>query len=192
MLQLPAKDWDRTALEVIREFQCYGWEVIGRRRPNYTVTEEFSPGALAELQEQSAIPREAPCIWLSRTIFEREVKKLSSAGHPQAHLFLQSWLIRFDGNPSGSEPLGTKLAQRLKAGEAVTLTPLTAAALAAAWSAEPPAYYSSLLWAVVWCRLWTVRLLRRQVRIHVRPENDSRAGIWNLTAIPVRRLFARW
>ena len=129
---------DLYAVEIIAEFQSYGFHVIGQERDNENW---HSQSARAAFYEQHRLDRASACILISESTFARFLTE----GRPENNLddSAPAGWIHFhpaDDAPYDDETIGAKMAQRLRDGRSVTLTAHTAQILKRRLIKEPAAY----------------------------------------------------
>ena len=174
------------AMEIIREFQGYGLSVVAKEHR----TGRYIAAAADEFHGLLDLDSAAAFVWVSEPLFANIVNAERLAGRDMDLCPLTGWVyFPASSNVQRTMAIGPRMAARLKAGQAVTLTDLTATHLNAAKKAMPPVYCTwplrTALWVGIHYVLWTKRPL--MIELHHR----NRALLWHLRGKSVMAYFGR-
>jgi hypothetical protein len=173
------------ASAIIREYQGYGLNLVAQERRGGV----FSGLAIREFNNLYDLDDAAALIWVPEPVFANIVNSERQAGRNMDLSTSTGW-IYFPGssNMQGAVGIGLRMAARLAAGQAVTLTALTAPHLNAAFKATPPEYCTwplrTALWIATHYVLWTKQPLM------IRLSHRNRARLSHLRAKSVGEYFA--
>jgi hypothetical protein len=174
------------AMEIIREFQGYGLNVVAQEHR----TGRYSAAAADEFHRHHNLDSAAAFIWVSEPLFASVVNAERLAGRDMDLSPLAGWIyFPASSNVQRTVTVGLRMAARLKAGQAVTLTCLTAPYLNAAFKTMPPVYCTWPLRTALWIGIQYVLWTKRPLMIELRHRN--RALLWHLRGKSVMAYFGR-
>ncbi|MDO8981688.1 MAG: hypothetical protein Q7V17_20930 [Afipia sp.] len=173
------------AIEIIKEFRGYGLNLVAQERR----TGAYNGAAAREFHSLYNLDEAAAIIWVSEPLFANIVNTERLAGRNMDLCPATGW-IYFPGAPNVQDTgtTGSMMAARLRAGQAVTLTAMTAPHLNAAFKAVPPAYCTWPLRTALWIGTHYVLWTKRPLMIELRHRN--RAQLWHLRGKSVAAYFA--